>query len=193
MAGADRTEGSTDPDGTGESATVVAESGSIVEPIDEPAEAPEPSELPTVEPESSPGPERAEESEPSEEEAGESQPSGQTDPGEEAELSEQPETPEVPQTSEPPEPPESPEVTGSAAPTPGMLDFFDCGRVYWCVTLAVPIDHDDPNTGTINLSVGALPAGDPSCRIGYLLGAPKRGRAPRPVGRDAPECSGGRT
>ena len=211
-AGADQTGGSTDPDGTGESATVVAESGSIVEPIDEPDEAPEPSEPPTVQPESSQGPERAEESErseeeaaesepsgetgpgesepseeeaaelePSEEEVGESQPSGETDPAQEAEPSEQPAIPEVPQTSEPPEnpeppdppeppeTPESPEVSGSAAPTPGMLDFFDCGRVYRCATLAVPIDHDDPDAGTIDLAVGMLPAGDPSRRIGHLL------------------------
>ena len=184
-AGADRTGGSTDPDGTGESATVVAESGTIVEPIDEPGEPPEPSEPPTVEPESSQGPERAEESEPaeeeagesdpSEEEAGESQPSGEMGPSEASELSEQPAIAEVPQTSEPaenpepPEPPESPEVTGPAAPTPGMLDFFDCGRVYWCASLAVPIDHDDPDAGTIGLAVGLLPAGDLSRRIGYLL------------------------
>ena len=60
-------------------------------------------------------------------------------------------------------------MSGSAAPTPGMLDFFDCGRVYRCATLAVPIDHDDPDAGTIDLAVGMLPAGDPSRRIGYLL------------------------
>ena len=168
---------STEP-GEGTEPAEPTESGEGTEPPGPAEELGAPAELSG---ESTGQAEPAEESQPSEEEVGESEPSGETEPAQEAEPSEQPAIPEVPQTPEPPEnpeppdppeppeAPESPEVSGSAAPTPGMLDFFDCGRVYRCATLAVPIDHDDPDAGTIDLAVGMLPAGDPSRRIGYLL------------------------
>ena len=47
--------------------------------------------------------------------------------------------------------------------------FADCGQVYLCATLAVPVDHDDPDGATVDLAVGMIPAGDPARRIGYLL------------------------
>ena len=47
--------------------------------------------------------------------------------------------------------------------------FADCGQVYLCATLAVPVDHDDPDGATVDLAVGMIPAGDTARRIGYLL------------------------
>ena len=67
--------------------------------------------------------------------------------------------------------PEAPEPTpvDGGADTRGDVAFADCGQVYLCATLAVPLDHDDSGGATVDLAVGMIPAGDPSRRIGYLL------------------------
>ena len=67
-----------------------------------------------------------------------------------------------------PAPTEEPAPTG-VQPAPEAFAFQDCGQVYLCAELEVPADHDDPDTGTITLELGMLPAGDPDRRIGVLL------------------------
>ena len=68
-------------------------------------------------------------------------------------------------------PAEAPEPTPAdgGTDTRGDVAFADCGQVYLCATLAVPLDHDDSGGATVDLAVGMIPAGDPSRRIGYLL------------------------
>ena len=80
-------------------------------------------------------------------------------------------SPEPPPPEPPPEPP-VPEPDVAGADIRGTLAFSDCGRAYLCATLAVPADHDDPGSASIELAVGMLPAGDPSRRVGYLLTNP---------------------
>lgn len=70
----------------------------------------------------------------------------------------------------------APPATAADGPEPGdgdgadaSLVHYDCGQVYLCATLEVPLDHDDPGGGTVELAVGVLPARDPDRRIGYLL------------------------
>ena len=65
--------------------------------------------------------------------------------------------------------------TAAAAPSeePGLtvepLEFADCGQVFLCGTLVVPIDHDNPDDGTLELRLGMIPASDPQQRIGAIL------------------------
>ena len=69
--------------------------------------------------------------------------------------------------------PTVPNPTGDAAAGepdgPVPLAFGECGELYLCATLAVPVDHDDPGGAALELAVGMIPAGDPSRRVGYLL------------------------
>ena len=116
-------------------------------------------------------------------------PAGETEPepsGEEAPSAGEPDTAEdVPEpTGEPdaaaedvPEPAGEPDAATAGEPAAGDADinagggpvFADCGQVYLCATLAVPVDHDDPDGATVDLAVGMIPAGDTARRIGYLL------------------------
>ncbi len=95
-----------------------------------------------------------------------------SDPGTPAEAPEAPEpgsvAGEAESTGTPAEAPEPTPVDGGAD-TRGDVAFADCGQVYLCATLAVPLDHDDTGGATVDLAVGMIPAGDPSRRIGYLL------------------------
>jgi pimeloyl-ACP methyl ester carboxylesterase len=52
--------------------------------------------------------------------------------------------------------------------SPSTLVWEPCGRVE-CATLTVPLDHDDPSVGTIDLAVARWPAQRPEERIGVLL------------------------
>lgn len=63
---------------------------------------------------------------------------------------------------------------GATAPAEGdgRLDWGDCdgaGDQFECATLAVPVDHDDPEGATLDLAVVRLPATDRSKVIGPLL------------------------
>jgi pimeloyl-ACP methyl ester carboxylesterase len=51
----------------------------------------------------------------------------------------------------------------------GALRWDTCGDELDRGTLTVPLDHDDPSRGTIELAVVRRPADDPSRRIGTLL------------------------
>lgn len=72
---------------------------------------------------------------------------------------------------------DEPQPAGAAQPDaaageptePVPMAFGDCGELYLCATLAVPVDHDDPGGPALELAVGMIPAGDPSRRVGYLL------------------------
>ena len=68
--------------------------------------------------------------------------------------------------------PSEPDAGGAALPASGTLEFADCGQPYLCATLAVPVDHDDPDGPAVDLAIGMLPAGDPAERVGYLLANP---------------------
>ena len=72
-----------------------------------------------------------------------------------------------------PTPASEPANTEQATQDPGsthqLLEFSDCGREYLCATLAVPVDHDDPSSGTLELEVGMIPARDPQRRLGAIL------------------------
>ncbi|MCY3634456.1 MAG: alpha/beta fold hydrolase [bacterium] len=80
----------------------------------------------------------------------------------------------VPAPTEEAAPAEEPAPTGEPVPTavqpePEASIFQDCGQVYLCAELEVPVDHNDPDAGTTTLELGMLPAGDPDRRIGALL------------------------
>ena len=58
---------------------------------------------------------------------------------------------------------------GTVVPT---IDWEDCGRRLECGVLEVPLDHDDPSTGTLRLAVTRRLAEDGDDRIGSLLANP---------------------
>ena len=65
--------------------------------------------------------------------------------------------------------PSDPNAGGPA----GTIDFGACDRaVGECGTLAVPLDHDDPDGPTIEVAVARIPAARPDERIGVLLTNP---------------------
>lgn len=70
------------------------------------------------------------------------------------------------------EPPTTTTTTAAAttAPTrpPSTLAWVPCGSAE-CATLTVPLDHDDPAEGTIDLAIARRPAQRPEERIGVLL------------------------
>ncbi len=62
-------------------------------------------------------------------------------------------------------------TVASTTPTtepPELLVWTPCGSAE-CATLTVPLDHDDPSEGTIDLAVARWPAQRPEERIGVLL------------------------
>lgn len=63
-----------------------------------------------------------------------------------------------------PQPPDDP-----AAPIPPPLTWEPCGSGLECATLAVPLDHDDPQGRRIDLAVARRPVADPDDRIGTLF------------------------
>jgi len=58
--------------------------------------------------------------------------------------------------------------TTTTTEPPALLVWAPCGSAE-CATLTVPLDHDDPAKGTIDLVVARLPAGQPNERVGVLL------------------------
>ena len=64
--------------------------------------------------------------------------------------------------------PTAPPATADAPPRP-TIDWTTCGTGLDCGRLAVPIDHDRPDAGTIELSLVRHRASDPDRRIGSLL------------------------
>lgn len=58
---------------------------------------------------------------------------------------------------------------GTPPPDPGVIAWEPCEGGFECGTLEVPLDHDDPEAGTIELGVTRHRAEDPSRRIGVLL------------------------
>ena len=60
-----------------------------------------------------------------------------------------------------------PETTTATRP-PSSLVWEPCGQAE-CATFTVPLDHDDPLRGTIDLAVARRPAQRPEERIGVLL------------------------
>ncbi len=67
--------------------------------------------------------------------------------------------------------------TTSATRPPSTLVWEPCGRAE-CATLAVPLDHDDPSQGMIDLEVARWPSQRPEERIGVLLYNPGGPGAP---------------
>jgi pimeloyl-ACP methyl ester carboxylesterase len=69
-----------------------------------------------------------------------------------------------------PTPTPEPAATVGAEPTPAVeLSWQECRGVYECATLEVPLVHDDPSAGTIDLALMRYPAADPERRVGSLL------------------------
>ena len=89
----------------------------------------------------------------------------------------------------------APKATGPgdrANTAPAQLEWVSCDGGFECATLEVPIDHDDPTAGTLELALARRLAGNPQERIGSLLlnpGGPggsaidwvERGTLPRAV------------
>lgn len=88
-------------------------------------------------------------------------------PTEEAVLTE--EAAPTPVAPMPTESPSEEPAPAAVQPEARASIFQDCGQVYLCAELEVPADHNDPDSGTITLELGMLPAGDPDRRIGVLL------------------------
>jgi pimeloyl-ACP methyl ester carboxylesterase len=56
--------------------------------------------------------------------------------------------------------------TGTEQP---LAEWEPCGSGFDCATIAVPLDHDQPDGPTIDLALQRLPAGDADRRIGSVL------------------------
>ena len=59
-------------------------------------------------------------------------------------------------------------ATATTTEPAGTLVWEPCGRAE-CAALTVPLDHEDPSQGTIDLAVARWPAQRPDERIGVLL------------------------
>jgi pimeloyl-ACP methyl ester carboxylesterase len=72
----------------------------------------------------------------------------------------------APPSSADPSDPEEP-----AEPGAGTIDWAPCEEIdsFECGTLAVPLDHDDPAAGTLEIAVTRHRAEDPDRRLGVLL------------------------
>ena len=57
----------------------------------------------------------------------------------------------------------------TAGPVVGRIDWERCDDEVDCGELVVPLDHDDPSLGTIELALERHPASEPDRRIGSLL------------------------
>ncbi len=78
-------------------------------------------------------------------------------------------------TSAPPPSPTS-QAGSTTAPTVSLQRFYDqkpawkaCGGGFYCTTVEVPLNYQQPDAGTIGLSVIKLPAQDQAHRLGSLL------------------------